>query len=93
MKALSENNFQPLKDSEQNKKPASQYWARWIRKVFEVNPLECPKCGENMKIKAILHNPNEIARICENLNISDWRAPPPFTKAGVTLDGSPEFVQ
>ena len=69
MKAIIENNFQPLEESEHNKKPASGYWARWIRKVYEIDPLVCPKCGGNMNIKAIIHDPNEIARICQNLNI------------------------
>lgn len=63
---------------EQNSRPISSSWARLIKKVYEVDPLVCPKCGENMKITAFIQDQHEIKRICENLGIQDWRAPPRF---------------
>ena len=59
---------------------ASRKWAACMKKVFEVDPLVCPKCGETMQIKAFLHDPKEIERICKNVGRTPWRAPPPMHK-------------
>lgn len=79
-KKLVENKFEPLPDTDSDKKPVSKSWARLIKKVYEVDPLKCPKCSGAMKIKAFIRDPREIARICENLGLADWRAPPAMNK-------------
>ena len=79
-KKLVENKFEPLPDTDSDKKPVSKSWARLIKKVYEVDPLKCPKCSGAMKIKAFIRDPKEIARICENLGLADWRAPPVMRK-------------
>ncbi|HMO19293.1 MAG TPA: hypothetical protein PKA63_14595 [Oligoflexia bacterium] len=63
-----------------DKKPVSKSWARLIKKVYEVDPLKCPKCGGRMRIKAFIQDSKEITRICENLGLADWRAPPKMGK-------------
>lgn len=60
------------------KRPVSKQWAIWIKKVYEVDPLKCPKCGEQMKIKAFVHDLHEIERLTKNLGLHSWRAPPPL---------------
>jgi hypothetical protein len=52
-----------------------------MKLVFELDPLACEKCGETMEIKAFIVDPNEVARICENLGIQPYRAPPPFNSS------------
>ena len=47
-----------------------------MKKVFELDPLECPKCGAEMKIKSFITDPREIERIRKNLNLPQERAPP-----------------
>jgi len=32
------------------KNPPSKTWCECIKKAWEVDPLECPKCGSEMKI-------------------------------------------
>jgi transposase len=32
-------------------------WAEMIRKVYEVDPLVCPRCGGRMKVVAFLTAP------------------------------------
>jgi len=54
----------------------SRSWARLIKKIFEVDPLLCPRCGGTMKIKAFMTDPAEIDRISRNLGLPDQRAPP-----------------
>ena len=69
-----------LPDPDADKQPVSKSWARLIKKVYEVDPLKCPKCSGSMKIKAFIRDPKEISRICDNLGLADWRAPPKMGK-------------
>ena len=55
------------------RRPISRYWAHWIGKIYEVDPLECPKCQGRMKVKAIIHKTTEIKKICKHLGIVDWQ--------------------
>lgn len=57
---------------------ASPTWAAMIKRVYEVDPLTCARCGAAMKIIASLSNPSEINKICDNLGLQSWRAPPPW---------------
>ena len=56
-------------------------WARLIRKVFEVDPLLCPKCRSEMKIIAVLTDPKVVDRIIRHLdkNATAARSPPPIS--------------
>lgn len=42
-----------------------QSWARLLRKVYEVDPLICPKCQGIMTVVAIIEDPAELAKIIE----------------------------
>ena len=44
--------------------------------VFEIDPLECHRCGGQMKIKAFIQDQSEIERLCKHLGQIPWRAPP-----------------
>jgi len=35
-------------------KGANKSWAHLIKKIYEVDPLICPKCGGNMRIIAFI---------------------------------------
>lgn len=50
-------------------------WARLIAKVYEVNPLECVKCGSPTKILAVITDPEEIKKILRHL-VKIGRPPP-----------------
>jgi hypothetical protein len=52
-------------------------WARLIKKVYGVDPLLCPKCGSDMKIIAIIMNPEETVKILRHL-IKTGKSPPGF---------------
>lgn len=60
------------------KKPASRAWAALIKKIYEVDPLTCPKCQGSMKIKAFITDSTEIKRLLTNLNISSFNTPAPI---------------
>lgn len=42
-------------------------WARLIRKVYEADPLECPKCKGPMRVIALIDDPGVVRRILEHL--------------------------
>jgi hypothetical protein len=50
-------------------------WARLLSKVYEIDPMVCPKCGSEMKVIAIIQEPAEIDRILRHL--VKQRRPPP----------------
>ncbi len=67
----------PQPDTEPPAKPNST-WARCIKQVYEINPLECPACNGTMRIIAFVQNPLEIKKIMSSLGLPDFRAPPPL---------------
>jgi len=52
-------------------------WARLLTKVYEIDPLMCPKCGSEMKVIAVIKEPEDIKRILRHL-IKIGRPPPGF---------------
>lgn len=73
----------------------SASWARAIKRVYEVDPLLCERCGAAMKIIAFIHDPRGIEAIAKNLGYPSWRAPPAFGSSSreAWTDCSPEFDQ
>jgi len=49
----------------------SKTWRQLIHKVWEVDPLVCPRCGAEMKIIALIDDPAVIRRILTHLGL--WR--------------------
>jgi hypothetical protein len=52
-------------------------WARLIQKVYEVDPMLCPRCGEEMRLMALIEDPPVIERILQHLHLWDPRPPGP----------------
>ncbi len=50
-------------------------WARLIAKVYEVEPLICPRCGSEMKVIAVITDAAEVRKTLRHL-IKTGRAPP-----------------
>ena len=42
-------------------------WSRLIQKIYEVDPLTCPKCTEEMKISSVIEQPEVIKAILRHL--------------------------
>ena len=73
----------------QPKKHASKKWRELIKKVWEVEPLICPKCGKPMRVIALIDDPGVIFEILSHLGLWDsvnaqprYRAPPPGPAGG-----------
>jgi hypothetical protein len=59
---------------------AKATWARLIRKVYEADALECPRCKGPMRVIALIEDPGVIRRILEHLGswapLAAERSPP-----------------
>jgi hypothetical protein len=49
-------------------------WARLMRRVFEVDPLLCPRCGHRLGIVAWITEPQVVARILKHRAEKDLRS-------------------
>ncbi len=52
-------------------------WAEMIRKVYEVDPLLCPKCGGTMKVIAFITDYSVVDRIISHLKLTFVASKPP----------------
>jgi hypothetical protein len=57
---------------------ARRRWALLIRRIYEVDPLVCPRCGGPMRIIAFITEPKVIGKILKHLAAKgvDARSPP-----------------
>jgi hypothetical protein len=62
-------------------------WARLIQKIYEVDPLTCPKCSGKMKILSFIEDLEVVKKVLKHLGLWDIKARPP-PKATAT---SPDF--
>ncbi|MEZ4754334.1 MAG: hypothetical protein R3A13_08510 [Bdellovibrionota bacterium] len=81
---------EPEQLPEEDTKPCSS-WATLIKRVYELDPLECPQCKGQMRIVAFMQDPVEIKKIMNSHGIAEYCAPPPIPKAPVFTED--EFVQ
>jgi hypothetical protein len=49
--------------------------ARLIQKVYEVDPLVCPKCNSKMRIVSIIIDKEEIKKIIESIDKKNKSSP------------------
>ena len=70
--------LEPDEPSEESRKN----WARLIQKIYETNPLCCPKCQGRMKVISVIEQPEVIKKILKHLGLWEVKArPPPKTSA------------
>ena len=56
----------------------SQKWAALMKRVFEIDPLICKRCGWQMKIKSFVTDPREVQSLINSLGLPAATAPPPL---------------
>ena len=77
------------------KRIPSKGWAEMIRKVYEVDPMVCPKCGGTMKVIAFITEYAVVDRIIDYLKlryVAD-KPPPPHVLEQVALAAAEESVE
>ena len=70
-------------EGEEYNKGANKSWARLIKKIYEVDPLICPKCKGQMRIIAFIEDYKVVRKILDYLGIDEFKRdrPPPKTLA------------
>ena len=67
-----------IADATLTKRSCSKKWASLIKKIYEVDPLTCPRCYHQMRIISIIEKSQTIQKILKHLNL--WQpqahAPP-----------------
>ena len=58
-----------MQSTSEARQAAKAAWAKLIRKVYEVDPLVCPKCGAHMRVIALIEDPAVIERILSWLGL------------------------
>lgn len=59
-------------------------WANLIRRVYEVDPLVCPRCGAEMRVIGFITEPSVIKRILDHIRKRDTVSrPPPLPQPAV----------
>ena len=52
-------------------------WANLIRRVYETDPLVCPRCGAEMRVIGFITEPSLIKRILDHIQRRDRVSRPP----------------
>jgi len=72
----------------------SSGWADMIRKVYEIDPLRCPKCGGTMRIISFIEDYKVIDKIIDHLKLTfkAERPPPPQAQLSMAAEERLEYI-
>ena len=78
-KAETDDQVPALIHSDISRKKFRKNWARLIQKIYNVDPLLCPKCKGSMRIISFIEDEAVIKQILKHLNLWETRIhdPPP----------------
>jgi Zn finger protein HypA/HybF involved in hydrogenase expression len=64
-------------EQEGSTKECRKNWARLIQKIYEVDPLTCPKCSGKMKVISVIEDEEVIKKILKHLGLWEIKTRPP----------------
>jgi hypothetical protein len=67
-------------------------WARLIKKVYEADPLVCPRCSGPLKIISLIGDGPVIEKILRHLKLWDRQERPPPPAPGRSIQYDPEEI-
>ena len=70
--------------SDESSKEHRKNWARLIQKIYEVDPLTCPKCSGKMKVISVIEDQDVIKKILKHLGLWQVKPRPPPIATGQT---------
>ena len=76
-----------------NYKGANKSWARLIKKIYEVDPLICPKCKGQMRIIAFIDDYKVVRKILDYLGIYEFKRDKPPPKTLAVADSFDDYAQ
>jgi hypothetical protein len=74
-------------------KGANKSWSRLIKKIYEVDPLICPKCKGQMRIIAFIEDYRVIRKILDYLGIYEFKRDRPPPKRFAAADSFDDYAQ
>ena len=82
-KMLEEDELIPsILESDESSKERRKNWARLIQKIYETDPLTCPRCFGAMKVISVIEDEEIVKKILKNLGLWDRKARPPPKATG-----------
>lgn len=85
-------------DHEPKSEPKRMSWARLLKRVFNIDISQCPRCSGKMKILAAIEDPKVIRKILDHLGIPSSppklgqpRGPPPTNQEDFFTQTFPEY--
>jgi hypothetical protein len=82
-KAGKDDSFPAVTPSDMSSKESRQNWARLIQKIYETDPLVCPKCQGPMRIIGFIEDLDIIKKILCHLDLWDVRNHDPPQKGTI----------
>ena len=76
-KSESDELISSILESEESSNEYKRNWARLIQKIYEVDPLTCPKCSGKMKVISVIEDSEIVKKILKHLGLWDVRRKPP----------------
>ena len=76
-KAGTDDDVPALIDSDISRQAFRKNWARLIQKIYNVDPLLCPKCQGSMKIISFIEDEEVISKILKHLGLWEVKQRPP----------------
>ena len=61
-------------------KELKKRWSHFIRKVYEADPLTCPRCQGEMRVISFIDQPEVIKKILQHLGLWEESHAPPESK-------------
>ena len=75
-KACEDDKIPCILESELSGLDFRRNWDRLIQKIYEVDPLICPKCSGEMRVIAFIEDPDAIQQILKHLGLWDVKRKP-----------------
>ena len=88
-KAGTDDDVPALTQSAVSPKEFRRTWARLIQKIYNVDPLLCPKCLGSMKIISFIEDQQLVKKILNHLGLWETRNHDPPAKRATHI---PEFI-
>ena len=86
-------------EPELSSKKFRKNWARLIQKIYEVDPLTCPKCQGSMRVIAFIENEDVIKKSLKHLGLWDIKRnssplanAPPFIPDSYPIPSVDDYV-
>jgi hypothetical protein len=80
-------------DAPIEKRKASRAWAALIKRVYEIDPLVCPKCQGHLRLREFITKDPTIGQLLKILGILTFQTPTPIRGPPQTFIQDPDYLE